>query len=117
MTHLLQMTLLKIDIMVAISILALVISFFSFLVIYNKAVKNSVNKTDVDNVEAKMKTYVDERDKIFNEKSRALHHRIDEFKSDNSMEHDRIRRESADLIMNMAKQLDAIYNHLLTQKK
>lgn len=117
MTHLLQTTTLRIDTMLLISVLSLIISFFAFIVIYNKAVKNSVNKSDVDSVENKMKSYIDDKDKIQLDRSRALHHRIDDFKSDNDKDHDRIRRENADMIMGMSKQLDAIYNHLLNQKK
>jgi len=117
MTHLLQSTtLIKIDAMMFISVASLVISFFAFIVIYNKAIKNSVNKSDVDSVENKIKSYVDDKDKIQLDRSRALHHRIDDFKSDNDKEHDRIRRENADMVMGMSKQLDAIYNHLLNKK-
>jgi len=113
----LQITTLKIDTMLLISVLSLIISFFAFVVIYNKAVKNSVNKSDVDNVRNEMKAYVDDKEKVQIDRSRALHHRVDDLKIDNDKDHDRIRRENADMVMGMAKQLDAIYNHLLNQKK
>ena len=117
MTHLFQTATLRIDAMLMISVLSLIISFFAFVVIYNKAVKNSVNKTDVDSVRNEMKAYVDDKDKVQCDRSRALHHRVDDLKVDNDKDHDRIRRENADMIMGMSKQLDAIYNHLLNSKK
>ena len=114
---LLQIETLKIDVMVLINALALIVSFFAFVVIYNKAVKNSVNKIDVENVKNEMKSYIDDKEKIQLDRSRALHHRIDDFKTDNDKDHDRIRRENAEIINNMAKQLDAIYNHLLKHRE
>jgi len=113
----LQITTLKIDTMLLISVLSLIISFFAFVVIYNKAVKNSVNKSDVDNVRNEMKAYVDDKEKVKDKEIRGIYHHIQEHKDDNSKEHDRIRRDTADMVMGMSKQLDAIYNHLLNQKK
>ena len=105
-----SLQILKIDAMVAISVLALLVSFFSFVIIYNKAVKNSVNKTDVDCVKTEMKTYVDD-------KTRALHHRLEEQKNDNEKDHDRIRQESLMLVSNLEKKLDLIYGILKDMKK
>jgi len=102
MTHILQMQMLKIDVMVTISVLALIISFFSFVVIYNKAVKNSVNKNDVDNVEIKMKKYIDDKEVILNDKSRALHHRIDS-----------IEKKTSDDISHIRSMTQSIYDHLM----
>lgn len=112
----LQITTLKIDTMLLVSVLSLIISFFAFVVIYNKAVKNSVNKSDVDNVRTEMKTYVDDKERIKDKEIRGIYHHIQEHKDDNSKEHDRIRRENADMIMGMSKQLDQIYNYLLNKK-
>lgn len=108
---------LKIDAMVAISVLALIVSFFSFIIIYNKAVKNSVNKSDVDNVEIKMKTYVDDKDRIQAEKTRAVHHRIDEVKTDNDKAHDQIRKEIDNRVLSMEKKVDVIYEFILKMNK
>ena len=102
--------------MVFINASALIVSFFAFVIIYNKAVKNSVNKLDVENVKNEMKSYIDDKERIQLDRSRALHHRIDDFKIDNDKDHDRIRRENAEIISRMAKQLDDIYNHLLKHK-
>ena len=112
----LQIATLKIDIMMFVNVMSLIISFFAFVVIYNKAIKNSVNKSDVESVKTEIKLYVDDKDKIQIDRSRALHHRIDDFKTDNAQDHERIRRENAEIISSMAKQLDAIYNHLLKHK-
>lgn len=112
----LEIQTLKIDAMTAFNALTLIITFFSFVIIYNKSVKNSVNKKDVEDVKTEMKTYVDDKDKSQLDRARALHHRVDDLKNDNDKDHDRIRRENADMIMGMSKQLDAIYNHLLNKK-
>jgi len=113
----LQIETLRIDVMVLINALALIISFLAFVFIYNKAVKNSVNKLDVENVKNEMRLYIDDKDKSQLDRSRALHHRIDDFKIDNDKDHDRIRRENAETIDTMARQLDAIYKHLLNKTK
>lgn len=112
----LQIQTLKIDVMTAFNALTLIITFFSFVIIYNKSVKNSVNKKDVEDVKTEMKTYIDDKDKSQLDRNRALHHRIDDFKIDNDKDHDRIRRENAETIQSMAKQITAIYDHLLKTK-
>lgn len=94
----LEIQTLKIDAMTAFNALTLIITFFSFVIIYNKSVKNSVNKKDVEDVKTEMKTYVDDKDKSQLDRARALHHRIDDFKTDNDKEHDRIRKEYNEML-------------------
>lgn len=117
MIYFLQTQALRIDAMTAFNALILVITFFSFVIIYNKSVKNSVNKKDVEDVKMEMKIYVDDKEKIKDKEIRGIYHNLQEHKDNNSKDHDRIRRENADMIMGMVKQLDQIYDHLLNNKK
>lgn len=105
-----QETMLKIDPMAMISIAALILSFFSFLVVYNKAVKNSVNRADMDEMEKDIKTN-------FDEKIRGVYHRITTSESANDKDHDRIRKEFSDRVSGMEDKLQKIYDYLLSQKK
>jgi hypothetical protein len=52
--------------MTAISSLLFVIELFAFIMVYNKAIKNRVDKTDLSD----LKGYVDQQD-------RSIHHRVD----------------------------------------
>ncbi len=70
-----------------ISTLLLIISFFSFVFIYNKQQKNRVDKDDLD----KMKQYIDQQD-------RSIHHRIDEVNTNVHQLKDEINRK-LDLIL------------------
>lgn len=117
MIYFLQVQTLKIDAMAAFNALTLILAFLSYIIIYNKAVKNSVNKKDVEDVKMEMKIYVDDKEKIKDKEIRGIYHNLQEHKDNNSKDHDRIRRENADMIMGMAKQLDQIYDHLLNNKK
>jgi hypothetical protein len=103
--------------MTAFNALTLIVTFFSFVIIYNKSVKNSVNKSDVDEAKNEMKTYVDDKNNIKDKEIRGIYHHIQNMKDDNNKDHDRIRREYSDILTGMSKQLDLIYNHLLNQKK
>lgn len=110
MTLLLQVPVLKIDIMLAVSLIALLLSFFSFVVIYNKAVKNSINKADVENVKAEMKTYIDD-------KGRALHHRVDDLKTDNEKAHDQMKKDFRETVASIDTKLDKIYEYIIDIKR
>lgn len=57
---------LQIEPMTAISGLLFVVELFAFIVVYNKAIKNRVDKTDLSD----LKGYVDQQD-------RSIHHRVD----------------------------------------
>lgn len=81
--------------MTAFNALTLILAFFSYVIIYNKSVKNSVNKKDVEDSETKMKNYVDSQD-------RAIHHRIDG-----------IEKKTSEDIAHIRTMTQEIYNHLL----
>lgn len=108
--YIMQETMLKIDPMALVSIAALILSFFSFLVVYNKAVKNSVNKADMDEMEKDIKT-------DFDKQIRGVYHRIDASESINDKEHDRMRQEFSNRVTGMELKLNQIYDYLLSQKK
>ena len=57
---------LQIEPMTAISGFLFVVELFAFIVVYNKAIKNRVDKTDLSD----LKGYVDQQD-------RSIHHRVD----------------------------------------
>lgn len=108
--YLMQETMLKIDAMVPVSVAALVLSLFSFIVVYNKAIKNSVNKADMDKIENEIKI-------AFDKEIRGVHHRIDKSESDNDKDHERLRDEFSNRVGGMETTLKQIYDYLLSQKK
>lgn len=61
------MTNLQISPAALINVILLIISIVTFVIAYNKAIKNRVDKSDLTD----LKSYVDQQD-------RALHHRVDE---------------------------------------
>jgi len=61
------MTNLQISPAALINVILLIISIVTFVIAYNKAIKNRVDKSDLTD----LKSYVDQQDK-------ALHHRVDE---------------------------------------
>lgn len=95
----LQITTLKVDVMVLISTLGFIIAFFMFLIAYNKLVKNTVNKKDLEDSKNEMKTYVDDKEKIKDKEIKGIYHHIQEYKDDNSKEHDRLRKEYSDMLL------------------
>lgn len=82
------MTNLQINPGTLISGILLLISFITFVFAYNKAIKNSVNKSDLTD----LKTYVDQQDK-------SIHHRVDEVHDNVQKSKDEINRK-LDLILN-----------------
>lgn len=61
------MTNLQISPAALINVILLIISIVTFVIAYNKAIKNRVDKSDLTD----LKSYVDQQD-------RALHHRVDD---------------------------------------
>lgn len=85
------MTNLQISPAALINVILLIISIVTFVIAYNKAIKNRVDKSDLTD----LKTYVDQQD-------RSLHHRVDETNS---------RIDSA--IERVEKKLDLILTKLI----
>lgn len=85
------MTNLQISPAALINVILLIISIVTFVIAYNKAIKNRVDKSDLTD----LKSYVDQQD-------RSLHHRVDETNS---------RIDSA--IERVEKKLDLILTKLI----
>lgn len=81
------MTSLQINPGTLISSILLIISFITFVLAYNKAIKNQVDKTDLNN----LKMYVDQQD-------RSIHHRVDEVHANVESSKNEINRK-LDLIL------------------
>lgn len=81
------MTNLQINPGTLISSILLLISFITFVIAYNKAIKNRVDKSDLTD----LKSYVDQQD-------RSLHHRVDEVNSSVKDWKDEVNRK-LDLIL------------------
>lgn len=86
---------LQIDIMQVVNTLLGITGIIAFIFLYNREQKNKVDKDDLKD----LKTYVDQQD-------RSLHHRID-----------RVEKKMSDDINKMGSQIQAIYEHLLGDKK
>lgn len=81
------------------------ISIFGFVLTYNKAVKNSVDKKDMADMKADFET-----------KNRAIYHHIDDFKKDNEKDHERIERVHSEQMKEIRESLRFIQEHIINCK-
>ena len=78
-----------------INVILLIISIVTFVIAYNKAIKDRVDKSDLTD----LRTYVDQQD-------RTLHHRVDE-----------ANKKFDDSVKEVNGKLDLILSHLLNNHK
>ena len=89
------MTNLQISPAALINVILLIISIVTFVIAYNKAVKDRVDKSDLTN----LRSYVDQQD-------RTLHNRVDE-----------TNKKFDDSVKEVNGKLDLILSHLLNNHK
>lgn len=97
---------LDIDTVNVISTLALIVSLAGFIIMYNKSVKNTIDRKDLDKQKEDLSSdYMD--------KFRAVHHRMDGIERINESDHIKIRDEMDRRYESIDAKLDLILGNLL----